>query len=249
MSFKRATWIRATLLLLVTYLLILLATAPATLLGKLMPKGILLTQLSGSLWQGSAAKIAFSSPLGWIQVHDVSWDVQWAYLLRGELALRLESADAAGDVIVARSLNDLRIVQADITLPAADLAVMIPQLALWQPEGEVQFQTQGFALAASTSSMATLSWHNAALKLSAQQTLGDYQLQLRSVQQQVQAQLATLQGELQLEGKGGYSSQNGLQFQGTAQAEPSHATELKALLDSLGRDRGDGVRQISIGQP
>ena len=251
MLIHRTVLIRFALVLGAAYALILVATAPATLIGKFLPvqAGIRLERLSGTLWQGAADTVTLSSPIGLIQVNALSWDMQWRFLLRGEFALRLETADAAGSLIVARSFGGLRLAQANIALPAVDLAQILPSLALWQPEGEVQFQTQGFAPTAKSSGKANLFWRNAGLNLSPQQTLGDYRLELQTVNQKLDARLETLHGSLKLEGVGSYTQQGGLQFNGSAQADAAHAAALKNLLNEIGSDRGDGVHQISLRQP
>ncbi len=251
MLIKRTVLIRYAIALGAAYVLILAATAPATLLVKFLPAhaDIQLEHLSGTLWQGAVDTVTLPSPLGLIQIHDLSWDMQWRFLLRGELALRLETADAAGSLIVARSFGGMRLAEADIALPAADLARMLPQLALWQPEGEVQFQTQGFAPTTNSSGKASLIWRNAGLNLSPQQTLGDYKLDLQTVNQKLDVRLETLQGPLKLEGGGSYTQQGGLQFNGSAQTDADHAADLKNLLNRMGSDRGDGVYHIILRQP
>jgi general secretion pathway protein N len=115
-----------------------------------------------------------------------------------------------------------------------------------QPEGEVQIQTQGFALNAATPSEAIIVWRNATLNLSTLQPLGDYRLQLRGTDGKIDARLETQDGKLHLEGVGAYSKQNGFHFSGSAHADPAYAAKLQALLALLGKDRGDGVHIFSL---
>ena len=128
----------------------------------------------------------------------------------------------------------------------ADLAQRLPQFSLWQPEGEVQFQTQGFALNSTTPSEAFVTWHHAALNLSSIQPLGDYRLQLRNADGKINARLETQGGKLYLEGDGAYSKQGGLQVTGSAYADPAYANQLQALLALLGKDRGEGVHAFNV---
>lgn len=246
MLFRSRALVRYALLIVALYLVMLATTAPATLLTRMLPPqpGVQLGYLSGSLWQGTVDKVSFPSALGQIQVRNISWAVQWSYLLRGELAFKLESADAVGDLIAARSWRTLRIARADLALPAAELAQILPALMPWAPEGEVQFQTRGFTL--QRDSEATLTWRNAALNLSPLQPLGDYRLRIRKAAEKTELQLETLQGDLKLAGLGYHSTQTGLQFQGTAQTEAAHAADLKKLLETLGQNRGDGVHVFSL---
>lgn len=230
------------------YLLFLIATAPASLLGRaiFLPPGITLEQLEGSVWQGAAGKVNIASNMGPIQIQDVRWTVQWPYLLRGELALKLETAAAAGSLSVARGFGGVRLLHADLAMPAADLAQILPPLGTWQPGGEVLFQSDGFKPHASTPGAALVRWNNASLNLSPLQALGDYRLTFDSRAEKIAARLETLSGKLQLTGNGEYSSAAGLRFSGNARAEPVHAKELQALLDTLGQDRGDGVHVFNV---
>ena len=240
--------LRFVVLLGTLYALFLIASAPASLLShaSFFASGIRLEQLDGTLWQGSAGKLGITSPMGPLQIPDVRWTVQWPYLLRGELALKLETAVAAGSLGVARGFGGVRLLHADLAMPAADLAQMLPPLAAWQPGGEVQLQSDGFALDSGT--MQAL-WSNASLNLSPLQPLGDYRLALGASANKITAHLETQNGKLQLTGNGEYSNVSGMRFSGTAQAAPARAKELQALLLTLGSDRGDGVHAFTVHLP
>lgn len=246
MLFKSWALVRYAVFIAALYIVMLAATAPATLLARMLPpqSEVQLGYLSGTLWQGTLDKASFPSALGLVQVRDISWELQWSYLLRGELAFKLESAEAVGNLIIARSWRTLRIAQADLALPATELAQILPALMHWEPEGEVEFQTRGFAL--HNSSEAVLTWRNAALNLSSLQPLGDYRLNVRNTAEKIDLQLDTQQGALKLAGLGSYSAQVGLQFQGTAQTDAAYAADLKKLLEAIGQNRGDGVHAFSI---
>lgn len=248
---SRSKTLRFIALLSTIYVLFLLVTARASLLGRafFLPQGISLEQLEGTLWHGSAAKLNIASTIGPIQIQDVQWTVQWPYLLRGELALKLETAAAAGSLSVARGFGGVRLLHADLAMPAADLAQILAPLAAWQPGGEVQFQSDGFTPHSSRPGTAFLIWNNASLNLSPLQALGDYRLLLDSRADKIVARLETQSGKLQLTGNGEYSRQTGIQFSGNAQAEPAQARELQALLATLGKDRGDGVHVFSVDLP
>lgn len=238
--------VRHAILLALFYLVMLGATAPATLIVRILPaqSSVQLGHLSGTLWQGAVDQANFPSALGPVQIRDISWDLQWSYLLRGELALKLETAEAVGSLIVARNWRTLRIAQADLALPAAELAHILPALMTWEPEGEVQLQTRGFAL--HRASAAVLTWRHAALNLSVLQPLGDYRLNIRNSVEKMEFQLETPQGTLQLAGLGSFSKPNGFSFRGTAQTDAAHAAELKKLLETIGQNRGDGVHAFSL---
>jgi hypothetical protein len=245
---NRALALRFIALLSTIYVLFLIVTAPASLLGRahFLPSGITLEQLEGRLWKGSAGKLNIASTMGPIQIQDVRWTVQWPYLLRGELALKLETAAAAGSLSVARGFDGVRLLHADLAMPAADLAQILAPLAAWQPGGEVQFQSDGFRPASITPGTAHVLWNNASLNLSPLQPLGDYRLVLGDSADKITARLETQSGKLQLTGSGEYSKASGIRFSGNAQADPGHTKELQALLAALGQDRGDGVHAFHV---
>lgn len=242
---RRTPSLRFIVLLGTIYVLFLVANAPAGLLQRapLLPSGIALEQLEGTLWHGSAGKLNIASAIGPIQIQDVRWTVRLPYLLRGELALQLETAAAAGSLGVARGLGGMRLLHTDLALPAADLAQILPPLAAWQLGGEVQLQSDGFATDAGAVQM---HWNNASLNLSPLQPLGDYRLALDGSADKIVLHLETSSGKLQLTGNGVYSRTTGLRFSGSAHAAAAHAKELQALLAMLGKDRGDGVHAFQL---
>ena len=142
MRLKSRALVRYAILVAAIYGVMLAVTAPATLLARMLPtqSGIQLGYLSGTLWQGTVDKVSFLSALGQVQVRDIRWELQWSYLLRGELALKLESAEAVGNLIVVRGWRTLRIAQADLALPAAELAQILPSLMPWNRKAKCKYK-------------------------------------------------------------------------------------------------------------
>ena len=56
----------------------------------------------------------------------------------------------------------------------------------------------------------------------------------------VQASLRTLQGPLQLDGRGSWASGRNPEFQGNARVPPQHMQQLAPLLRMIAVERGDG---------
>ena len=254
----RVEWALATryfVLLGIVYLLILGATAPAALLGSAFfaRSGIAFQHLTGTLWSGAADEARIATDAGLVQLRDFKWRLQWRYLLRAEIALKLETTSAAGHLTLARGFAGLRVADADLILPATALTQIFPQLSLWQPSGEVQFQTLGFALTLPTPdgarSEAQVIWRNAGLNLAPHPPLGDYRLQLRNSDDKINLRLETQAGKLRLAGTGEYFKPTGLNFTGSAHADGAHRAELQALLATLGKDRGDGVHIFNFHLP
>lgn len=254
----RVEWASATryfVLLGTIYLLILGATAPAALLGSTFfaRSETVFQNLTGTLWSGSAGEARIATAAGLVQLRDIKWRFQWRYLLRAEIAFRLETASAIGHLTLARGFNGLRVAHADLIVPATTLPQILPQLSPWQLSGEVQFQTQGFTLTLPTPdgarSAAQVSWRNAGLNLAPHPPLGDYRLHLRNSDDKINFRLETQAGKLRLAGAGEYFKPGGLNFSGSAHADGAHHTELQTLLAILGKDRGDGVHIFDLHLP
>lgn len=245
-KFARALGIVAT-----AYLLFLIATAPASLLQRLpsLAQGVHLQHPSGTLWSGKLESVQIPTALGPLQISNVQWQVQWRYLLQGEIAYRVETADAVGELIVAQGWRGARLRQIDLSLPAADAARMLPTLALLQPGGEVRLRGQDVLLNSTPNGKAELNWTNATLNLSPVQPLGNYQLHWHGDAQGNQFDVQTLQGKLFIEGTGQITAAQAWRFQGTAQTEPQFANELRPLLEKIGKNNGDGVYRIQLAGP
>ncbi|MEH6580472.1 MAG: type II secretion system protein N [Halioglobus sp.] len=80
-------------ILLASFLLVLMVTsAPARLLGLLVPADRLVLQgLSGSLWQGSAARCLVATGNGYVHLGAVTWQLSPLSLLHLSPSLKLES--------------------------------------------------------------------------------------------------------------------------------------------------------------
>ncbi len=89
----------------VVFLVLLLALAPARVLGVMLPPGqVALSGYSGSLWRGSASRALVATPGGWLHLGRVQWRLRpWSLLLltpRLAVDSNWGSQLARGDVIV-----------------------------------------------------------------------------------------------------------------------------------------------------
>ena len=62
----------------------------------------------------------------------------------------------------------------------------------------------------------------------------------------VQASLRTLQGPLQLDGQGSWTSGRNPVFQGTARVPPQHQQQLAPLLRLIAVERGEGSFELQL---
>jgi general secretion pathway protein N len=227
------------------YILALVATAPATWVDAGLQRAshgrLRLADAQGTLWSGS----------GQIEIRDtggragvikaLAWRVVPESLLRGHLVCEVALEQATRRFPVTISLSRIELANADITLPAAELGLAVPELAVLELSGEVQIQIPHLSIERSgTRGNATLQWRAAGSALSRVSPLGDYELRLEGEGPAVRAVLHTLQGPLQLDGKGSWTQGARPAFLATASVPPQHQQQLVPLLRLIAVERGDG---------
>jgi general secretion pathway protein N len=230
---------------LAAYVAALVALAPATLidarLQRLGEGTLRLAEARGSLWSGD----------GWIEVRDahgwagiarrLAWRVLPESLLRGRLVAEVELDQAARPFAVTISPSHLEIGAARIRLPAAALGLGMPRLAPLRLTGEVLVDISHLSLARGhAQGAATLQWLAAGSALTSVSPLGDYEVRFTAAGAAVQAALRTLEGPLQLDGKGSWSNGAPPRFVATAQVPAAQLEQLAPLLRLIAVERGAG---------
>ncbi len=233
------------------YILALIATAPATWVDAGLQRAshgrLRLADAHGTLWSGS----------GQIEIRDtggrtgvikaLAWRVVPESLLRGHLVCDVALEQAPRRFPVTISLSRIELANADISLPAAALGLGVPELAPLELSGEVQIQIPHLSIERSgTRGNATLQWRAAGSALSRVSPLGDYELRLEGEGPAVRAVLHTLQGPLQLDGKGTWTHGDRPAFLATARVPPQHQLQLAPLLRLIAVERGDGSFELQL---
>jgi general secretion pathway protein N len=228
----------------------LIALAPATLLDTRLARAsdgrLRLAEARGSLWSGS----------GWIEIRDaqgkagvakrLTWRVLPASLLRGKLVAEVELDQAAKPFTVTMSPSRIEIADAGISLPAAALGLGMPRLAPLRLTGDVLVKIPHLSLERGrVDGDATLQWQAAGSALTPVSPLGDYEVQLKAAGRAVHAALRTLEGPLQLEGKGTWSSRAPPNFLAIARVPTQHQEQLSPLFRLIAIDRGAGTFEVS----
>lgn len=124
----------------------LLVTAPARLLGMVVPgEQIVLRGLTGTLWDGSASSVMLRLPQGYFQLGAVDWSLHPMSLLTLSPHLSLSSRwgdqTLAGDVIL-RSPQDLDLLNLEARMEAGLLGRFAPVAV----EGVFSLQAQSLQL-------------------------------------------------------------------------------------------------------
>lgn len=227
----------------------LAALAPATLIDarlQRMGEGTLrLAEARGSLWAGS----------GWIEVRDahgragiarrLSWRVRPVSLLRGRLVADIELEQAERRFPVSVSLSGVEVGALHVRLPAAALSLGMPRLGPLRLTGEVVVDIAQLSLErGSVRGEATLQWRAAGSALTPVAPLGDYEVRFTATGNAVKGALRTLEGPLQLEGTGNWTSGAAPSFLVTARVPEQHRDQLAPLLGLIAVQRGAGHFEV-----
>lgn len=226
-------------------------SAPATLMDAVLERisrgKLRLVEAQGTLWSG-AGRIEIRDPGGRAGVaKDLAWRVLPASLLRGHLVcdVRMEQGDKPFPVTI--SLSRIELANADIRLPAAALGLGVPKLAPLGLTGELWLHVASLAIEAErTRGRVTMQWRDAGSVLTPIAPLGDYELNLDGDGAMVQALLRTLQGPLQLDGKGAWASGANPDFLAIARISPQHERQLGPLLRLIAVERSAGSFELQI---
>jgi len=231
------------------YAAVLVALAPATLIDARLQRAsdgrIRLAAAQGSLWSGT----------GWIELLDahgasgvakqIAWRVLPSSLLRGQLLAEVE-LDQAKPFPVAISPSRIEIADALIDLPAAALGLGMPRLAAFRLTGDVRVDIPHLSLASGRiDGDATLQWRRAGSALTPVSPLGAYEVRFKAVGPAMHAALRTLEGPVQLEGKGTWSNADAPSFQALVRVPPEHQESLSPLLRLVAVERSAGSFELS----
>ncbi len=233
------------------YVLGLVVAAPATLIDAGLQQstggGLRLADASGTLWSGT----------GQIEMRDanrrtgiaksIAWRVRPAYLLRGKLLYEVALDHAGQRFPVTISLTQTEVADADINLPATALGLGVPKLAPLGLTGDMLLHIARLSFGrGAIHGNATLQWHGAGSAYTPISPLGNYELRFEGDGSAVRTSLRTLQGPLQLDGEGSWTSGRNPAFQGTARIPPQHQQQLAPLLRLFAIERGEGRFELLL---
>lgn len=236
----------------VLYLLSLVIMAPATLVpwylsrqGPQQP--ILLNDVRGTLWQGSAGQASWRSPTGPLEpLGQAQWRVHVLPLLVGKVKISLRVNGPAGQMRMDLQPQGQAYRLTDVTgkIPMSYLTPRLGQFSALDPKGtlvldlpELQFGPQSFQ------GRGKVDWQLAGFGLSPINPLGNYRLNLQGRQ----LRLETLSGPLRLNARGEIERDSQrLTLNGTAQASGPEAGQLQPVLSFLGPAQGNGAHAFNF---
>jgi general secretion pathway protein N len=198
---NKLRWLPA---LVVLILLLLVVTAPARLLGQLVPaQALLLSGFGGSVWSGRAAAAAVPLTGGVLQLGELEWRLRpWSLLLlspRAQITSRWGQQRVEAQVSVSPG-GTITLSEATISIPAEIARHWFPVLL----SGNVTLQTERLVLEdlRPTAGAGRLVWQQAGWSADGSSNrLGDYALEFEVVAPgEVAGNIITLAGPVEVVG-------------------------------------------------
>jgi general secretion pathway protein N len=238
-------------LVLVAYALGLVVMAPASLIDAGLEQAtegrMRLAESRGTLWSGTGQLEFRDRTLRSAVAKSIAWRVLPVYFLRGQLRGELVLDNAAKPFPVTISVSRIEVADADVNLPAEALALGEPKLAPLGLTGDVLLHVARLVLRRNAvEGSATLQWRGAGSAFTRVSPLGDYELRFDGEGASVRASLRTLQGPLQLDGRGSWASGSNPSFLGTARIPPEQRQQLAPLMRLIAVERGEGNFELRL---
>lgn len=186
------------------FLLVLLVSAPAHLLGRLLPEdSVRISGISGTVWSGEASNAAVLTDGGWLQLGRTSWELSPLYLLllspAGDVESRWGQQRFQAKLRLSPS-GKLRVRDLEASFSAALIKRWIP--VILRGELNLLVDRMEFSEGMPVSGAGRLVWRQAFWRGNrGSQPLGDYVLEFNiSAPGQGEARITTLSGPIEIDG-------------------------------------------------
>jgi hypothetical protein len=228
---------------------ILIVTAPARLLGYVLPAELLSMQgVEGSVWQGTAGSAALAVTGGHLQLGQLRWKLSpWSLLW---LSPRVQLDTSWGQQMLRADISVS--VAGTITLRDASITIPADLVRQWLPvelRGRLNLTTEEISMRdrQPLSGNGRLVWQNARwIGNSTSQDLGDYVLEFEVDEAgELLGTITTLGGPVQVEGKVGLGG-GGYDIDIQLSSETGISAEMGSALQLVAEPRGSGYR-IKLG--
>jgi general secretion pathway protein N len=221
------------------YLVFLLANLPAAWLGFALERSsrgaLALGDPLGTVWKGSGL-LALRSGGGFRGIADIEWSCNPLSVFTGRLRVALSGVAPGSRLRASVSLGagSVRFQNVEANAPAALLEPAVPVVAFAKPEGRLRVLADSFEIGgAGVVGAATIEWLEAGVLQV--QRLGDYRLQVTGSGERAAVKLATLRGDLRLNGEGEWRAAQPriVRLRGIAETA-AERKDLEPLLQLLG---------------
>jgi len=238
------------------YGLFLLAQAPAGLLAwglqRISGGALLLEGVDGTLWRGSAARLAWMDAGQVVELGRASWSWRPLELTRARLghhvAIDASALHLRGSIAVGAGGIELE--RLDASLRAEVAGRLLPTLGLLHPRGDFELEARALRLGRhGQTGTATLVWRDARSGL-IDEPLGDYRLLLSPAPGGASAlRLETLRGPLRAQGEGSWRAPDKLALRATLQPPAERLQHYAPALNLLSRPAAGGVYVLELRSP
>lgn len=156
-------------LFLFSYLVFLITIAPADkIIGQVkLPKGVILEDIQGTIWDGSAKSLHVDN----FTVHKIHWSLNILSLLTLDPTVDIDLGDSRqsgpkGQLTLSNLGKELQVTNADINIDAGELIEYFPLPIDMQAGGMVNLNLVNFALGAPICKAAEglITWNNAGIE-------------------------------------------------------------------------------------
>jgi general secretion pathway protein N len=244
---------RSWALLLFAYSIVLIVSAPASLIGPALNYAsngrIDLANAKGIIWNGTASPILIQRGGGLITLNSLHWDISALALLKFKIIAQLnwETEQQVQPMNVIASFDQVELQHTYFPLPAILLDEASDFLKPAALRGQIILRGDSLIISKQgVQGTATADWLNASSLLSSISPLGDYHFIFSSTSAGLDINLSTTSGALILKGQGRLLPNTGLEFNGTAQAAKGNEEALRELLSHLGPQLSPGISTFSL---
>ncbi len=250
----RKPWVAYTVLGVGLYVIFLLATLPAAWLAWAVNKysggALTLSQPNGSVWRGSAEVLTRYPPAQARALGRTEWRINPLWLAAGRLRIKAQTLGSRiqGRGVIQLTPATVRLQDTRLAIPASLASQFYAPASLASLKGNFSIDISDLRLDSDgLIGQAEIRWLDAGSALSPVQPLGDYRVTLVGKGKIANITLATVSGDLELNGRGTWNvTGNGqVRFNGTASPR-NRAEELEPMLKLLGRDLGGGRRLLKL---
>ena len=227
----------------VSYCVFLLVFAPAQLMSvalkKMSSDWLSLAKTQGSFWQGSANILLSnaSNKADLVDIGRVSWDIQPLQLFVGKLSISL-TLNQGAPFWVTLDRSRLNIEHAKFMMTTEIISALVPSLKVAQLGGRLTVDCDNFSLTRNQAlGQFNINWSEASSLLSTVNPLGNYHANIVGEGSSVALMLTThSKGPLIMQGSGRWVKNEGLHFEGIAEADTLSKLQLQELLRVMGNE-------------
>lgn len=246
-------WMKFFILGFIFYFVFLIVNIPsgwaAWGLTKITKGKVTITHTLGTAWSGGGKLVIMYPRATPKDLGDMEWSFNplWLFLGKARLNMEWKGEKVNGRASIQRSFGSTSLLNMQLNISPQFITDIYSPAALFSPSGKILLESDSLMLSQDgLKGQANIQWLGAGSGLSSVKPLGNYLLSLSAEGAKADIKLKTLNGDLQLNGRGSWDlTGNGrFSFNGTALPSTAKKSELEPFLKLLGRDLGGGRRLL-----